>query len=259
MNDLLLSSQPLGPTQRYPAWVGIIVVVVVFLLPIMYSFIKRKKSAKWESGIFPPDFPFNRDNLMEAYISVAAVMVGKDPHKMAGKLVFINAYFEREFRDVYYDFSDSYRFSLRNPVSIKSMAFWFNRHLRSDAEKMHIVWFLYDLCWYDGELNDREYAALKAFTLGLNQPWEPVEARIQERDRSETKATVSLSDKRKRSLAVLGLDEPSDQELIRITYRKLVKIYHPDKFMQESKEVRDRGTAKFREIQEAYEYLSDNE
>jgi DnaJ like chaperone protein len=259
MNGMILSSFSVDTENQIRQWFGILVMAFVIGLPIIYFGFRKKKTGSWEDGVFPPNFSFNRDNLMESYIAAAAVMIRKDPYQMAGKLTFINSYFQRNFKDVYYDFKDSYAHSLRHPVSIKSMAFWFNKHLRTNEEKMNLIWFLYDLCWYDGELNDQEYTALKTLTLALQQPWEPVQDHINERDkrnRKVEKTTVEPFDKRKSCLAVLGLEETADAELIKSTYRKLVKIYHPDKYQQLSEEEQKAASKKFVEIQLAYEYLS---
>jgi DnaJ-domain-containing protein 1 len=242
-----------GTVKQFPFWVGILIVSVLVLIAVI-GFWKEGKKKKWEDGVFPPHFPFNRDHLMEAHIAAAAAMVGKDPYRTTGKLVFINSYLQREFSDVYYDFKESYRHSLRYPVTMKSLAHWLNLHVRTEAEKRKIVRFLLDLAWYDGELNDNEVHALKVLTAYLQLDWAPVEELIRERDNRRYVPRPQIS-KRSVYLKTLGLDDSATPELIKTTYKKLVKLYHPDMFMQESVEVREKAAAKFREIQEAYECL----
>jgi DnaJ-domain-containing protein 1 len=242
-----------GPVKQFPFWVGILVVSVL-VLAVVIGFLYEGKKKKWEDGVFPPDYPFNRDHLMEAYIAAAAAMVGKDPYRTTGKLAFINSYLQREFSDVYYDFKESYRHSLRYPVTMKSVAHWLNRHLQSETDKKKIVRFLLDLAWYDGELNDTEVHALQVLTAYLQLDWRPVEELI--RERSRRSAPQQPASKRSFCLKTLGLDDSATPELIKATYKKLVKLYHPDMFMQESGEVREASATKFREIQEAYEYLT---
>ena len=50
--------------------------------------------------------------------------------------------------------------------------------------------------------------------------------------------------------AMLGIERSEDSRGVQEAYRRLAKRYHPD-YAGEG------GTAKFREIQEAYEVLSD--
>jgi molecular chaperone DnaJ len=52
---------------------------------------------------------------------------------------------------------------------------------------------------------------------------------------------------------VLGVDKNADQPTIKSAFRKLAKQYHPDVSKEENAE------AKFKEVQEAYEVLSDSQ
>ena len=54
---------------------------------------------------------------------------------------------------------------------------------------------------------------------------------------------------------VLGVDKSADSDAIKKAYRNLAKKYHPDV----STEPKDVAEAKFKEISEAYEVLSDPE
>jgi len=56
---------------------------------------------------------------------------------------------------------------------------------------------------------------------------------------------------------VLGKASDTTQEEIKKVYRKLVKDYHPDKFMNAPKWVQDTATKKLKEINEAYDILKD--
>jgi hypothetical protein len=125
MISLIAGYHHFGPADRLPAWVAIPVLLVVFGFPIIWFSVKGKRKSKWEDGVWPADFPFSRDHLMEAYIGAAAILVRKDRERIHGKLPFINSYLLREFRNEYYDFKDSYMHSLKHPVSVESLAAWF--------------------------------------------------------------------------------------------------------------------------------------
>jgi hypothetical protein len=58
---------------------------------------------------------------------------------------------------------------------------------------------------------------------------------------------------------VLNLPPDADPEAIKSAYRKLSKQYHPDKVSHLGKEFRDLAEQKFKEIQEAYQKLEDNQ
>jgi len=53
----------------------------------------------------------------------------------------------------------------------------------------------------------------------------------------------------------LGVSEGSSKEEIKRAYRTLARKHHPDRFAQESENVRNENEKKFKEINEAYENL----
>jgi DnaJ-domain-containing protein 1 len=60
---------------------------------------------------------------------------------------------------------------------------------------------------------------------------------------------------RMRSLAILGLEEGASADEIKIAYRRLAKIHHPDRFQTLGPEAVQASTQTFQRIQSAYEYL----
>ena len=57
------------------------------------------------------------------------------------------------------------------------------------------------------------------------------------------------------ALRILGLDEDATQEDIKTAYRETCQILHPDRF-QGNKKLQDRATEQFKNLQEAYDYLT---
>ncbi len=57
------------------------------------------------------------------------------------------------------------------------------------------------------------------------------------------------------ALRILGLDEDATPEDIRAAYKETVQILHPDKFAS-NKKLQHRATEQFKNLQEAYEYLT---
>jgi len=53
----------------------------------------------------------------------------------------------------------------------------------------------------------------------------------------------------------LGLDEDATDEDIRIAYKETAQILHPDRFAA-NKKLQERATEQFKNLQEAYEYLT---
>jgi len=57
------------------------------------------------------------------------------------------------------------------------------------------------------------------------------------------------------ALRILGLDEDATAEDIKAAYKEVAQILHPDRFAS-SKKLQDRATEQFKNLQEAYDFLT---
>ncbi len=60
---------------------------------------------------------------------------------------------------------------------------------------------------------------------------------------------------RQEALRILGLDDDATIDDVKIAYRETVQILHPDRFAN-NKKLQERATEQFKNLQEAYEYLT---
>ncbi|MCL2826669.1 MAG: J domain-containing protein, partial [Eggerthellaceae bacterium] len=60
---------------------------------------------------------------------------------------------------------------------------------------------------------------------------------------------------RTEALRVLGLDEDATAQDIKVAYKEMAQILHPDRFAS-SKKLQDRATEQFKNLQEAYDLLA---
>ena len=60
---------------------------------------------------------------------------------------------------------------------------------------------------------------------------------------------------RTEALRILGLDDDATSEDVKIAYKETVQILHPDRFAN-NKKLQDRATEQFKNLQEAYDYLT---
>lgn len=60
---------------------------------------------------------------------------------------------------------------------------------------------------------------------------------------------------RREALRILGLDETATAADIKIAYREMAQILHPDRFAG-NKKLEERATEQFKNLQEAYEFLA---
>ena len=69
------------------------------------------------------------------------------------------------------------------------------------------------------------------------------------------KFTDSFFSKSVNAYIVLGVDKNASKTEIKKAYRKLVKLYHPDKLLNKNELYRKKAKERFNEINEAYEYI----
>lgn len=60
---------------------------------------------------------------------------------------------------------------------------------------------------------------------------------------------------RPEALRILGLDDDASLEDVKVAYKETVQILHPDRFAS-NKKLQERATEQFKNLQEAYEYLT---
>lgn len=63
------------------------------------------------------------------------------------------------------------------------------------------------------------------------------------------------SDRKKRALSVLGLREGASREEIKRAFKQRAAKYHPDRVAHLGPELEELTSEKFKEIQDAYDYL----
>jgi hypothetical protein len=241
----------------FPVW-GFICVVGGFCSVLIYGFwVYNKQFKYWKDGIFPPNRPLNRENLMYAEACLAALLVKTNPAAMLDKMLHIDNYFRRQYRGVDGTYRDVYFGALKTPISYESVASWVMAvNMPLGLRKKFIV-FLLELCSLDGMMDQREYTIISKF-ISLLEMDQSILVDFASKTNERTHKKVSPSSEvplRTRYLAVLGLTENATSEEIKKTYRKMVKLCHPDRFSKESDEVILKAKKQFQALQEAYEWL----
>lgn len=237
-----------------PAWeIGLIVLVVCLVAAAGFYYFWRKERY-WGKGIFPPNLKYSSKSRMKAYFIAATVILMKERSTMASRLAFVNGWFQQEFPEETGDFSVDYKEALSRKVSLKSLAAWLNKHISTD-DKQRLADFLFELSRYDGNINDQEYNALKVFVVHLQLDWQPFEEKMKPKNNDRFGSNYSFVEK---YLRLLGLTLQNSKEEVKTAYRRLVMLYHPDKYARDTAEVQQAAADKFREIREAYEVLMES-
>ena len=253
---------PMPPEERF--WTGIIV-AVLFVSVIGYVVYKSltnkgdddKTDSEWDKGIIPWNFLPTAENVYEIFIASACAIVVRDLDNYYMKFPYIDGYLKKNFGDKYYYAEDSYAYSMRHVVRIDSLAGWSNRNLKK-VWKVKLINFLAGVALYDGGINNDEQRYLLALMVKLNLEITDFEAIYQEkltRKNERNYRTENSFSSKDSFYTILGLEKNASIEEVKATYRRLVKLTHPDRFMNETTEVQKQMSEKFREIQIAYESI----
>jgi DnaJ like chaperone protein len=86
--------------------------ILLFVLVIMTAQIMAnvRNDRKWHEGLFDreqTDDGRPYDRLLEAYISIGALMIRKDTVSYSEKILYLNSYFSKNFPHSHYDFGRS--------------------------------------------------------------------------------------------------------------------------------------------------------
>lgn len=242
----------------------------IFLIyAIVRISINYKYGNLWYDGFFENENSYtfdqdagSRDRLLEAYISLSALMVRKDRSDFSEKLKYLNSYFAKHFPKTHYDFGSSFITSLRNPVSTKPLSSWLRKRLPTREERLQILYFLAGIATVDGSMNEKEIDLLRQMNTYLELSPKDFESIIamytqrQKRQREEQQnERVTRETAVQLACKILGISEQAGWDEIKKAYRQLVKLHHPDRFATEGVAQQQMAQKRFVEIQKAYEVL----
>lgn len=261
----------LNAKEKNELTLQVILIATGLILPLALIIISYSiyRTSRWKKGKFPTHIKFNEENLLEAYISLSALTFRKNIQEKGDKIKFMNNYFRTEFPNSNYNFIDSLNFAFEHPIQLDSICYWINTHLIEKTHRVQILYFLVGIAIQDGHITPGEKELFDELAPHLNLEVSDLESIIsmyeqrEERKRKyeqepKQKSQVSRRTQREIYLGILGLTKETDQQIIKKTYRKLVMIHHPDKFVNESEDHQIIAKNRFLMIQEAYDFLYDD-
>ena len=128
---------------------------------------------------------------------------------------------------------------------------------RSRLKRKQFIEFLIQLAFVDNGISSDEDKVLREIVLELNitpDEYMSMVARFENMLKSKQQ-TMSLEE----ACKILGVNESDDMNVIKKTYRKLVRQYHPDIIKSQDKDEAyiEEATAKTQEINQAYEVIKE--
>jgi len=245
-------------------------IFITFLFSIYYQF-KNQKYAKWMQKEFPKNLPFTKENLMMAYMALAVSVMFYNRKEEQQKIALLRRFIHERNGSIPPDFDQIVDIFLHAPIHPVETAKWIQLHAK-DGTKVVLMQFLVNLCLVDKTLHPKEYEILKYLASHFNIPMKDVDGWINGQRTSTGSQSSNSSNNRQRNFEphssvrseslrekhakVLGLTATSTADEIKKSYRKLVKLHHPDRFAKASKAEQDAAHKKFLEIQKAYDFLS---
>ncbi|HIP31661.1 MAG TPA: hypothetical protein EYG86_02750 [Crocinitomicaceae bacterium] len=207
----------------------------------------------------------NEDNLIEAYIVLAAEMMKGDKGHSKDKLKYLLEYFHQHFPEGYYNFRESINEAYTTSIDVASISKWMSNYHFKKKDHLQIVYFLCGLCIIDGKFSQKEISSLRTIVEELKVTDKELDGIIamyqsnfDESKRSEWRKSEDVKirpSQKKICCDIIGVPTNSTMDAIKKAYRKLVKLHHPDRFHNESREQQTIAQAKFITIQKAYEVL----
>ena len=245
-----------------PTWIVALLIFGPIVIGMGLYFYFTRHRRLWRKGIYPPKLKFSQDNLLEAYLSLSARMLGNEKGKRSVQVKFIDRYFNRYFPMANYDFADSLVFSMRHPIQISTVCGWLNERLPKDSERSQVLFFLAGIASLNGKIEARERLFLERIRLELSISIEIMEhiysvyasfnAHFEER---KSKRPMQKTTRVELFRKILGVAPTYDEKELKTAYRKLAKMYHPDTIENGTDAQKKMAEDKFLEIQAAYEFL----
>jgi DnaJ like chaperone protein len=242
----------------------LIAFVFVFLVVVFPVLGNIKNDRAWDHNLMNNEQQTNEipphDPLLEAYISLGALMVRKDRASYKEKILYLNSYFSKHFPLSHYDFGRSFTESLKYPIHPRVISKWLRRKLPQRKQRLQIMYFLASLSNVDGAMNKREIALLKDINNLLKLSTEDFDSIIamytQKRERTKSSGnSISRISAIELAFKVMGISKNASKGEVKKAYRRLVKLHHPDVFATHGVEHQEIAQKRFIEIQKAYEIL----
>lgn len=247
-----------------PTWIVALLIFSPIVLGMgIYLYFTRHRRL-WRKGIYPASLKFSQDNLLEAYLSLSARMMGNEKGKRGVKIQFIDRYFNRYFPMANYDFADSLVFSMRHPIQIPSVCGWLKVQIPKESDRAQVLFFLAGIASLNGEIDVRERLFLEIIRSELDISTEILDhiysvyasfnAHFEER---KSKRPMQRSTRVDLYREIMAVPVDFDEKVLKKAYRKLAKMYHPDVMIDATGAQKKMAEDKFLEIQAAYEFLLD--
>lgn len=247
-------------------------IVFVVLFAFFYVYVLKEKGYVNKDNQPIKKFRFrffhfyNEDNLFLVYVYLSLGMMRQDRSELRTQQSLLIKKLKRRFGSwTNKEITEYYLEILKGfpEVDYYYLYHWMNKK-SNEREKIQLLDILTDLAYHNDVVTRAEFRFLYNAAEKLHVSAETIRSLIairqsrleahQERNSPQFRA-INKEAKIKQKLHVLGLNNAKTQDEIRAAYRKLVKIYHPDRFATKSKDEQEMAHERFIEIKAAHDFL----
>lgn len=255
---------------------------IAFFIPFViiawfvYRAYKKYNRKCLNNGVFIKDLKVSQDTIIEAYICLAVIMIQRERIASKEKMHFIQKHVTKYFPGNSFDVYHKIKTYNKERIVISSVTDWLNINADDDFKKSNLLYFLAGIAAVDGEIKANELDFLKELTRLFNLSESELESVLhsysyyeqkkqqeahenyqkQQQQQSSSRPTYNYSASMlESSLKILGLNNGATLDEVKSAYRKLAKLNHPDRFMNEDQAHQIIAHERFLKIQEAYEYV----
>lgn len=209
---------------------------------------------------------YNEDNLFLVYVYLSLGMMRQDREELRTQQNLLIQQLKRRFGTwTNKEITKYYLEVLKGfpDVDYDYMYAWINKK-SNEREKIQLLDVLADLAYHNDVVTRAEFKFLYDAAKNLQIPEETIRSLVairqsrleaNQRRRNHQTRPINRESRTKQKLHVLGLNHAKSQDEIKSAYRKLAKMYHPDRFATKSKQEQDMAHERFIEIKAAYDFL----
>lgn len=175
---------------------------------------------------------------------LASIIINADGKQDQRELDFVR----QQFRNMYGAERANHAFELfkritKQNISMRQVCLQI-KQMMDHASRLQLLHFLFGIAKADGQVSENEMRQIYTISgyLGIsNKDYESIKA--------------MFYDSANNAYKILEIDKSVSNDEVKKAYRKMAKKYHPDRVVHLGKEHQEGAEEKFRQVQEAYEYI----
>lgn len=177
-------------------------------------------------------------------VLLSAAVMKADGRLLKSELKYIRNFFTAQFGAAHVgEIMKILQLMLKRDIPVEEVCGQITQYMQY-AERLQLLHYLFGIAQADGEVSESEAALIRKIGRLLG---------IRANDFSSIGAMFSADNGS--AYKILEIKKDADNKEVKAAYRKMARKYHPDKVSHLGEDVKKAATAKFQEVQQAYEKI----